>query len=139
MIFKNHTDFPTSFIVEAMINGMQDGVSIATVVIKNKKAGISHGNYGMYFPDIKKVTLTVPRCIPKGFRYQLQYSGKVIELNSREEFIVTVMAHELRHAWQWQVQKTHIARENKIWREIDCENFQVLMLAYWRANKHKEN
>lgn len=133
MEYRNTTDIPNRLIEIAVAFSIQENVMIHELTIKNKQDGIMHGRYGWYYPTDEKVVLVVPPSIPSiGIRRTGKYSGLRFTYMTRAEFVVGVMAHELRHAWQWQGSGNGAYRMSKPLRERDAEQYEYGMLAKWR-------
>jgi hypothetical protein len=133
VLIRNTTDIPNRLIEIAVAFSIQEGVDIKEIVIKNKKDGKTHGQWGWYFPNEKRVVLIVPQSIPEhGVRCPLKYSGLHIRVMTRAEFVIAVTAHELRHGWQYQCASTAY-KLSKPLRERDAEQYEYGMLAKWRA------
>lgn len=133
MELRNTTDIPSRLIEIAVAFSIQENVEINEIVIKNKQEGISHGQWGWYFPTDKKVVLIVPQSIPShGVKARLKYCGLSMQVMTRAEFVIAVMAHELRHAWQWQASGSGAYKLSKPLRERDAEQYEYGMLAKWR-------
>jgi hypothetical protein len=133
VLIRNTTDIPNRLIEIAVAFSIQEGVDIKEIVIKNKKDGKTHGQWGWYFPNEKRVVLIVPQSIPEhGVRCPLKYSGLMVRVMTRAEFVIAVMAHELRHGWQWQIASNSF-KLSKPLRERDAEQYEYGMLAKWRA------
>ena len=136
MILRNTTSVPNKLIEIAVAFSIQENIALSEIVIKNKQAGIKHGRMGWYYPTDKKVVLIVPPDISDIFGMKLR--GRHTHLNmgvmSRAEFVISVMAHELRHAWQhqssgrWDTYYLPFRAAS----ERDAENYQYGMLAKWR-------
>lgn len=131
IVVRNLTDMPDALVTMAIAHGLQDGVELCEVLIKNKNAGMS-GRWGTYWSGSeRKVVITLPRAmtthVVRNSRLGLKYT-----IDSRVEFLVTVMAHELRHAYQHQVYKWDMARMSKRLLEADAENWEYTSLMRWR-------
>lgn len=135
MLLRNDTNIPDKLIEIAIAFSIQENIALSEIVIKNKRAGVLHGQMGWYYPTDKKVAIIVPPVISEIFGMQMR--GNVTHLNqtvySRAEFVVAVLAHELRHAWQYQASgKAEMYQRSKNISERDAENYQYGMLARWR-------
>ena len=133
MILRNTTSIPDQLIAIAVAHCIQAGVEVNEIVVKNKAAGKVNGQWGWYYPSDKKVVLIVPQEI-KAHTHRAKYSKLTIRINSRAEFLIAVMAHELRHAWQWQVDRKNLDGSSlaKFIRERDAERYELGMLMLWQ-------
>jgi hypothetical protein len=135
MLLRNMTNVPDKLIEIAVAFSIQENIALSEIVIKNKQAGIMHGQLGWYYPTDKKVVVIVPPEISEIFG--MSTGGRYTHLNmkvfSRAEFIVAVMAHELRHAWQYQASgNPQMYARSRGMCERDAEQYQYGMLAKWR-------
>jgi hypothetical protein len=132
---RNTTDIPDKLIHIAVAQGIQDGVEIDTIIVKNKRRGKVVGNWGKYYPVHSKygrcITVTVPRKLVKV--HIRRHFGEYY-ITSRVEFLVKVMAHELRHAYQDQVvgnlQTSYYSNPRPF--ERDCHEWEFATLMQWR-------
>ena len=130
MIFRNTTDIPDKLIAIAVAHSLPEGVVIDEIVIKNKMEDHVNGQWGWYYPNARKIVLIVPRKLD-GLITTMKYSRLSISFNSRVEFVIAVMAHEIRHAWQYQ---KSIGRQMTIReKEVDAERYERAKLYEWRA------
>jgi len=108
------------------------------IQFKNKQKGIYHGQWGWYYSKDKRVVLIIPPSFNgKVIRDRLRYSKKYIEMRNRVEFIVAIMAHELRHHWQhenWDGWRLDRKGDGKWCREVDAEIYELQMLRKWRRD-----
>ena len=136
MLMRNTTSVPDKLIEIAVAFSIQENIALSEIVIKNKQAGVMHGQMGWYYPTDKKVVIIVPPNISEvwGMKMRGKYTHLQMSVGSRAEFIVSVMAHELRHAWQHQAsgQWDTLYINNKQLKERDAEHYQYGMLAKWR-------
>lgn len=135
MRFSNSTDIPDQLVAIAVAHSLAEGVVIDEIVIRNKAYGKLAGKYGHYDPRYKQISINVPREVPHGFKNKMAYSKCWQTLNSRAEFLVAVIAHELRHAWQHQSDGETfkgMSQYTCAYRELDAESFENRMLAKWR-------
>lgn len=133
MEYRNTTDIPNRLIEIAVAFSIQDGVNVEEIVIKNKTADILHGKFGWYHPVDEKIVLVVPPVMAKPITHLMGYSGLKCHFESRSDFVVAVMAHELRHAWQWQAAGNQAYKLSKALRERDAEQYEYGILAKWKA------
>jgi hypothetical protein len=134
VILHNTTDIPDKLVAISVAYSIQVGVEISSITLTNKRERYVHGNWGRYFPLSREITLNVPRQLFV-FCSAQPYSGRMITCKSRAEWLVRVMAHELRHAFQFQIQKINIGLtlENRRWRELDCESYEEQQVMRWRS------
>jgi hypothetical protein len=135
VLLRNDTNIPDKLIEIAVAFSIQENIALSEIVIKNKQAGIMHGQMGWYYPNDKKVVLIVPPVISEifGMKGRGRYTHLDIKVYSRSEFVVMWMAHELRHAWQYQASgNADMYARNKGIAERDAEQYQYGMLAKWR-------
>ena len=135
MLLRNMTNVPDKLIEIAVAFSIQENIALSEIVIKNKQAGVMHGQMGWYYPTDKKVAIIVPPVISEIFGLNLKgrYTHLHMKVYSRAEFIVAVMAHELRHAWQYQASgNPQMYKLSKGIAERDAEQYQYGMLAKWR-------
>lgn len=134
VLIRNSTDIPNRLIEIVVAFTAQDGIKLSEVVVKNKQEGKLHGKAGWYHSVDHKVVVNIPQVIPAhGFQFRLKYSGLSVRLMTRAEWLVAVMAHELRHAWQYQSASSASYKLSKPLRERDAEQYEYGMLAKWRA------
>lgn len=116
-----------------------DGVS--EIVVKNKQRGKIRGQWGWYFSSDKKVVIIVPRKISARYTFTKKYSKRKLSIGSRAEFLVAVLAHELRHAWQFKhwaepsgfTWKLEYNQMGKWAREVDAEIYEADTLLKWQS------
>lgn len=110
---------------------MQDDIKLGEIVVKDKLRDNHYGRYGWYMPTDKRVCVMIPETV-NNIRHDLKYSGLTLFYHTRVELMVAVMAHELRHAWQFQHHEARF-KPCKALRERDAEQYMYGMLAKWRA------
>ena len=132
MEYRNTTDIPLELIkVVIQFNNIQ-GIELKSIKIRNKAEGLTHGNFGMYYHS-RKITLTVPTKIPDcGISLKMLNCGKYITIRDRVEFVVAVLSHELRHAYQMQVEGLKFLNACSAAKEYDAEMYEIEMLNKWR-------
>lgn len=131
MRFRNTTDIPDQLIAIAVAFSIQQGVEIDEIVVKNKAEGKTHGQWGWYFSHNRKVVLIVPQVVTKLTGRQ-KYTRRPYYMTSRTEFLIAIMAHELRHAYQHQILKEHMGVANRARHELDAERYETQKLNDWR-------
>ncbi|HEX9430580.1 MAG TPA: hypothetical protein VF944_09400 [Candidatus Bathyarchaeia archaeon] len=143
-MLKNSTDIPDKLIAIAVAFGMPQGMSkeaVQKIVVKNKRRGKTHGRWGWYYPGDQRIVVIVPRVISRPHTFPRPYSRRRIIISSRAEFLVTLLAHEMRHAWQyenwrtpnmlWRLDRSSVA---KYAREVDAELWESEVLERWKHN-----
>ena len=130
MEYRNTTDIPLDLIKVAIQFAGQSGVEIKRIEVRNKEEGIYHGDYGKYYEQSKKIRLIVPPVMNKPIQMKLRHFGKHITFQNRIEFVVAVMAHELRHGYQYQVMGMEFACTAA--KEYDAEKYEWEKLNEWR-------
>lgn len=131
LIIRNTTDIPDSLIAFAVAFSIEAGVEINEIIVKNKAEGVTRGQWGWYFVDEKRVVLIVPREVNLllTFGFRQKYSKRDCIIKTRAEFVIAVMAHELRHAAQYQLNFTKWAGDiMNVPRELDAEHFEYNQL-----------
>ena len=133
MEFHNTTDIPIELVKCVIAFAAQDGIMLKSIKLRNKAEGKEcRGNWGMYYHD-RRITLTIPTKIPDcGITTKLVHCGKYITIRNRIEFVVAVLAHELRHAWQMQVKGLEYLNACSAAKEFDAEMYEYLILEQWR-------
>jgi hypothetical protein len=146
VIINNTTDVPMTLVRVAIRHALDNlpdkgaGIEIDEVIVRNKAEGKTFGQWGWYFPASRKIVVIVPRVIAaQGLLMKLKHCHQNITIKSRVEFLVTVMAHEMRHAYQYQVSKycTKDSRSNHYYRERDAELYEVLAWMEWTTMVQK--
>lgn len=137
MQFRNTTNIPDKLVALAFWHGKQGlgDIELDTLIVKNKAKGKVNGRWGWYYHSHPKygrcVVIIVPRSIHKPVRIKRRILGNIAYyLNSRSDFLVKVMAHELRHAYQYQVAGKMWAPTK--WLEQDCHKWEFIKLIAWR-------
>ena len=136
----NTTSMPDDLVREVVRFTMPPGVKGIDVMVKNSASaygGRAYTGGSSYHGNWKKfVVLRVgkrERMVITPYQYG-QHKGKKIWIKDREELLVYLAAHELRHIWQSN-------RRNKagyIWgsrgrySEVDTEAYAIHMLRKWR-------
>lgn len=131
MEFHNTTDIPIDLIKVVIAFSAQPGIEIKSIKLRNKKEGLRTGNFGMYYHN-KHISLTIPPIIDNPICYKLANCGKYIAIRNRIEFVVYVMAHELRHAYQFQVKGLEFLNACSAAKEYDAEMYGFQTLERWR-------
>lgn len=139
MYYKNTTNIPDQLVGIIANFVMPDGIDISEIILRNKQAGSIGGNWGKYYPMTRKITLVVPQEI-KGFKDLRKHRREWTEIRNRTEFVVMVMAHEMRHAWQYQKSGwSQRFLQSTAAMEYDAETYEAEMLDKWRAFIDEQN
>lgn len=139
MIYNNTTDVSDKLIAYIANFVCPKDIELNEIVIRHKMEGNIHGQWGWHYPDRKKVVIIVPRSIPEqGYRFTTKYAKIKMVFYSRVEFIVAILAHEMRHAYQHQFKYRN---NSKVERELDAEYYEEEMLDKWRfiSNCNKQH
>lgn len=139
-MLRNTTNIPDQLVAIAAAFVMPpDCPPVASIIVKNKARGKIGGQWGWHYPQDNQVVVIVPRRISRRYTFKLKYSKKSITFSSRAEFLVALLAHELRHAWQcqhwntpsskWRLERTRVG---KYAREVDAEMYELQMLRRWQ-------
>jgi len=139
-MLRNTTNLPDRLIAIAAAFAMPpDCPPVASIVIKNKRRGKVAGQWGWYYHEDNQVVVIVPRKISHEHKLKLKFTKKQVSFSSRAEFLVSVIAHELRHVWQfqhwntpamkWRLERTRVG---KYAREVDAEMYQTAILRKWQ-------
>ena len=137
MIINNLTDIPHAMIEFAIrMNSdiIKEGIEINEIKLYNKKERKIFGNWGYYYPHAKLITLRVPRILTY-VNAKLRVSKAKIVMHSRAEFVVSVLAHEMRHAYQYQVEQLQRKYNEPILSyimEVEAESYQLKKLREFR-------
>jgi len=139
-MLRNTTNIPDRLVAIAAAFAMPpDCPPIACITVKNKRRGKIGGQWGWFYPDDNQVITIIPRRITRTHDFKLRYTKKRIRFSTRAEFLVHIMAHELRHAWQWKHWNTPAmkwrlerTRVGKYAREVDAEIYQMQILRKWQ-------
>lgn len=137
MEYRNTTNIPTALvavIAAHAVESVAQGIELNVLELVNKKEGLTCGQFGWYFPIEKRVKLIVPT-FWHPHSYRLRYLGAMHFLADRVEWIVSVLSHEMRHAWQWQMtqgEQRGRFMASKNLREYDAEFSQARAVMMWR-------
>lgn len=131
MEFHNTTDIPIELVKVVIAFSAQPGIEIKSIKLRNKKVGLKSGNYGMYYYD-RHISLTIPPIMDNPIHYKLAYCGKYISIRNRIEFVVYVLSHELRHAYQLQCRGLEFLNACSAAKEFDAEMYGLQTLERWR-------
>lgn len=109
---------------------------VNSISFRNKMEGLSHGNFGYFYPNEYKITLCVPRNDGKSaLEGHKMHTKKPYRYESKMDFFVAVIAHEYRHAWQW-INKRAIFH-CKGWIEVDAEEYEEEAKVLWANHLEK--
>ncbi|MBA2706060.1 MAG: hypothetical protein H0U60_19655 [Blastocatellia bacterium] len=139
MIINNTTDMPMPLVRIALRHALDclpdkgAGIELESVTIRNKMEGKVSGQWGWYKPQSKQIVVIVPREMPHGYKIHLKHARQYLTINTRVEFLIAVVAHEMKHAHQWQVMKTWTVdtRSNRWYRERDAEQYESDTTIQW--------
>ena len=145
MKLKNTTDLPNELIREIIRFVRPPGIRNFDVMVKNNLTGHYLGGhafmYGSDYHDRKRTPFVVLRVTPRMNRprrhwtYQYgQLKGRRYYLANREEVLVYLAAHELRHLWQAKTRnKAGYAWGSRgRFSEIDTDSYAIGKLREWR-------
>lgn len=133
-IIHNTTNIPNQLvaIVYDVISRDLDNTKVKSITLRNKQEGLRRGNWGKYYSVENRITLNVIR----GIVFPYQSKSPFLKLNriyyNRAEWLVAILGHEMRHAWQCQGLEADwlLARRGpKI--EYDAEKYEVRALQVW--------
>jgi hypothetical protein len=139
MKLKNHTDIPTDFIKEVIRFVRPSGISKFDVRISNhggsKARGVAYSKGSGYHSTVDPIVIVSVAPASRFKRYiTWEHGGYLpIPIGSREEAIVVIIAHELRHLWQAKVKMGH-----RVWgargqfSERDADAYALHKLREWR-------
>lgn len=139
-MLRNTTNIPDRLVAIAAAFAIPPGCpTVSRITIKNKRHGKVMGQWGWFYPDDNHVIVIVPRKITRVHTIRLKFSKKETRISSRAEFLVRVLAHEMRHAWQyanwntpsmkWRLERTRVG---KYAREVDAELYEIDTIRRWR-------
>lgn len=145
-MLRNTTNIPDKLVAIAAafaLEGLRDEQGnlppVAEIIIKNKRHGKVGGQWGWYYHGDNRVVVIVPRKISRAYTTRLKYCRKNITFSSRAEFLVMLLAHEMRHAWQyahwntpaskWRLERDRLG---KLAREVDAEMYELATLRRWK-------
>lgn len=131
--YKNTTNIPDALVALVANFVKPGGVEIESISLRNKMSNRIAGNWGKYYVGNKSITLNVPKCI-NNYKTYRKYRKEWITVNNRAEFLVLVLAHEMRHAWQYQKSDWSPKILTHNWYlEFDAETYEDQMLDKWRS------
>jgi len=103
---------------------------VYSISFRNKVKSFCHGNYGKFYTEAYRITL----CVPEHHLFPIEGNKKVTKtpfhLKDDIEYLVTVMAHEYWHAYQW-INLNHLYKGEKYWLERGAEEREAIALARW--------
>lgn len=141
-MLKNSTNIPDKLVAISLAFAMPPDCSefVSCITVKNKRRGKFLGQWGWYYHSDQRVVIIVPRKIARPHTWTRKYSRKRVTIRSRGDFLVMIMAHELRHAWQkkhwntpasrWKLERTRTA---KYAQEVDAQMYEYEVLLKWQA------
>lgn len=145
-MIQNSTNIPDRLVAIALAFVMNDedmlGIEPPSfLTIKNKKVGKVHGQWGWYYSHERRIVLIVPRTIRKSFRVHRRYARGSYICTGRSDFLVGVLAHEMRHCYQFQKWDTPGSKWRLEWnklgklaRETDAELYEIRMIRKWQES-----
>ena len=145
-MLNNTTNIPDQLVAHALAfimedEDMRDIELPLRLTVKNKRHGKVHGQWGWYYSAERRIVLIVPRVIRKPFLVKRKYAPIAsYHCFSRSDFLVGVLAHEMRHCYQFQSWNTPRSswrlkydELGKIARETDAQLFEGKMIRLWQA------
>lgn len=137
----NSTDLSDKLVLIMYALTKPEGVNIREIRLRYKRKGRTHGNWGRYYWGQGIVTFCVPQ--PEAWTglgavltrlSKRPYSGRTVEIADRYEWLALIMAHELQHAKQDQVDRIAPEQVKGMTRylELQCEAAEVVGLELWR-------
>lgn len=142
-MLRNTTDIPDKLVAFALAFVMEDedmqGIELpSSIRLKNKMAGKVHGQWGWYYSRGREIVLIVPRVIRRPYQVARKYGRQSYVCRNRSDFLVSVLAHEMRHHYQWMTWNTPRSKWKllsdklgKIAREVDAELFEARTIERW--------
>jgi hypothetical protein len=140
MKLKNHTDIPTDLIKDIIRFVRPPGISKFDVRISNLTHGTKGRGRAYYrgsgYHSTADPFVIVSIATAERFKPYVSWEHKgylPIVHGSREEALVTLLAHELRHLWQEKVKRGH-----RVWgargqfSERDADAYALHKLREWR-------
>ncbi len=140
-VLNNTTNIPDKLVAIMVAFAMPPDCAefISCIRVKNKMRDKVRGQWGWYYPSDGTVVIIVPRVIKHQHMHTRRYSHTTIVINSRAEFLVAVLAHEMRHAWQQKNWNTELSKwklapgyMGKYAREFDAEMYEIQALDRWK-------
>lgn len=151
MQITNTTNIPTKTIREIIQFVKPNGVTKYDVMVKNSSSAWAGRAYyqGSSFHHTSNHFIVVriggDKHFPiKRLRYKGHKTSPTYWINSRIEALVMLLAHELRHLWQYgQYKKRHKVKSKRgyykgvrgYFSEVDAELFTYEKLKAWRAKQ----
>lgn len=143
-MYRNTTDIPDQLVAVALSFIMEDedmqGIGLPSLIqVKNKRHGKVYGQWGWYYSRGQEIVIIVPRTISHTKRIARKRARQWMYWRNRMDFLVGVLAHEMRHHYQYVKWNTprgrwRLANDKlgKVARETDAELFEVKTLARWQ-------
>lgn len=140
MKLLNSTNIPNRAIETIYSLVELDGISIYQLVVRNKKKSTHYGTWGYYFPAVQSIAIYIPHEDHYPISsHRTNYNDTLVTLNSRIEHLLYTLAHEVRHAWQFQVKwdkfKYQCSSPRKLSKimEWDAEHYSYEKLQWWKG------
>lgn len=140
-MLRNSTNIPDKLVAIMVAFAMPPDCSefITSISVKNKRRGKIVGKWGYYYGSDQRVVVIVPRAVSRTYTFRRKWARTSLVISSRAEFLVAILAHEMRHAWQakhWNTEKSKWKLERdrlgKYAREADCEHYELMVLDRWK-------
>jgi len=145
MRLKNFTNIPNDRIKEMIRHTKPNGVANFDITIKNAGPFKMYGAYAYvegcaYHEDSSRllVTISITRNENK-FPYLMHENGYLDSLVlSREECLIDLMAHELRHLWQKSHKRGRVWGSRGKYSDRDADAYAIRKVRQWRRLHQKE-
>jgi hypothetical protein len=140
MKIYNSTDIPSQvldLLISIARDGLGDEVLINKLYVRNKKKDIIRGNWGYYHIAERNISVRLPN--------QKHFPCKRIEphlkekyyLDNQIEFLLHVLSHEFRHAWQFQHKYDAFIHQEYMC-EWDAEFYSFKKIMWWKSVDSKK-
>lgn len=129
----NTTDFPNQLvaIMYDVISKDLDGVQVSSITLRNKQNGLTRGNWGMYYGRENRITLNVFRDVSYPYTGRTPYLKLERTYHTRAEWLISVLAHEMRHAYQAKLYQGQLTRMHAARLECDAELYERKAIGMW--------
>lgn len=144
MRLKNHTSIPTEKIREMIAFARPSGISNFDVRISNSKCrwrARAYGHGSAYHDTADPfVVIRIGEEGKHAYPYLSKQQGGYLSslLLSREEALLHLIAHELRHIWQIDHTKGKVWGARGRMSERDCDAFAIRKVREWRKQNRRE-
>lgn len=142
MKIQNTTNIPDALIHQMVRFCLPEGLTLKK--LRRVRVTNSRRAYcGRYMGSHILVRIGTEKKFPTMLRpYQYaQHKGRKVPLWSREEGLLYLLAHEIRHAWQGKVDRRnnvfpdgYVRNARGRFSEVDTEAFAIHKLRQWRAS-----